>query len=95
MPPRKALLQGRLHEVLRWVKLLDWKNAFQVQQTLRMQSPSERPDACLARVGGEYPTIKPLKLGQGHIHILCHHPFDDCAGSFFDCLKGLGALPDI
>ncbi|KAI0253582.1 RNA dependent RNA polymerase-domain-containing protein [Lactifluus subvellereus] len=38
---------------------------------LRTRSASETPNACLARVRVEHPTIKPLKLVQGHI--LCHH----------------------
>jgi RNA-dependent RNA polymerase len=38
---------------------------------LRTRSPSETPDACLARFRVENPTIKPLKLAQDHI--LCHH----------------------
>jgi RNA-dependent RNA polymerase len=38
---------------------------------LRTRSPNETPNACLARVRVEYPTIRPLKLAQGHI--LCHH----------------------
>jgi RNA-dependent RNA polymerase len=38
---------------------------------LRTRSPSETPNACIARVRAESPTIKPLKLAKGHI--LCHH----------------------
>jgi RNA-dependent RNA polymerase len=38
---------------------------------LQTRSPSETPNACLARLRAEYPTIKSLKLVQGHI--LCHH----------------------
>jgi RNA-dependent RNA polymerase len=38
---------------------------------LKNRQPDEEPNGCLARVRAEHPTLKPLKLAQGHIS--CHH----------------------
>ena len=38
---------------------------------LKMREPDEDPIDCLARVRADHPTLKPLKLAQGHIS--CHH----------------------
>lgn len=38
---------------------------------LKMRQPDENPIDCLARVRSKHPTLKPLRLAQGHIS--CHH----------------------
>ena len=38
---------------------------------LKMRQLDEDPNDCLARVRAKHPTLKPLKLAQGHIS--CHH----------------------
>ncbi|KAH8995459.1 RdRP-domain-containing protein [Lactarius akahatsu] len=43
----------------------------QQQQQQEQQQPDETPIDCLARVRSKHPTIKPLRLAQGHIS--CHH----------------------
>ncbi|KAH9018106.1 RdRP-domain-containing protein [Lactarius pseudohatsudake] len=43
----------------------------QQQQQQQQQQQDETPIDCLARVRSKHPTIKPLRLAQGHIS--CHH----------------------
>jgi len=38
---------------------------------LKMRQPDDNPIDCLARVRSKHPTLKPLRLAQGHIS--CHH----------------------
>ncbi|KAH8995456.1 RdRP-domain-containing protein [Lactarius akahatsu] len=84
---KRFFTRCELNHLQRWIETMDWKTAFQVEAYLRcdllntddllrlLQKPIEAVIRdyvdCLARVRSKHPTLKPLRLAQGHIS--CHH----------------------
>ncbi|KAI9449720.1 RdRP-domain-containing protein [Lactarius psammicola] len=108
---KKFFTHRELYHIRRWIEMMDWKNAFQIEAYLRcgllnthdllhslrkpiedvirdygaeasellrqfsvelkMRQPEDNPNDCLARIRSKHPTLKPLRLAQGHIS--CHH----------------------
>ncbi|KAI9428733.1 RdRP-domain-containing protein [Lactarius indigo] len=64
-------LQGPIEDVIRDYgdEASELLRLFSVE--LKMLQPDDDPVNCLARVRSKYPTLRPLRLAQGHIS--CHH----------------------